>query len=197
MQYPTFFDNIPTIKLEDKLSAFLGAFENGALEFSYLDIVKTAGHSCPTVLGAYLSTLKALEALYKDELPKRGEILVEFKKAQKEDVVGVIANVIQNITGATTSFGFKGISGNFDRRNLMYFEKDINASIKFTRVDTNISVEVDYNPNHILPHENMQPLMKKMITKVATVEEKVEFGKLWQDRVERISQNIDKVITIN
>lgn len=79
----------------------------------------------------------------------------------------------------------------------MFFEKDIDSSLKFTRIDTNRSVEVTYNPNHVLPHENMQDLMKKMITKKASEDEKVEFGKLWQDRVERISNNIEKVITIN
>ena len=54
------------------LASFLGAFEDGIIEYSYLDVVKSAGHSCPTVLGAYLMTLKGLEALYKDEIPKRG-----------------------------------------------------------------------------------------------------------------------------
>ncbi len=54
MTYPEFFKNIETIKLQDDLSLFLGAFEDGIIEFSYLDVVKTAGHSCPTVLGAYL-----------------------------------------------------------------------------------------------------------------------------------------------
>lgn len=197
MHYPNFYTNIPTITLEDKLSTFLGAFEDGIIEFSYLDIVKSAGHSCPTVLGAYLSTLKALEFLYKDEIPKRGEIRVEFQEAREVGVTGVIASVIQNIIGATANFGFKGISGNFDRRNLMFFEKEIDSSLKFTRIDTNKSVEITYNPNHIPPHEDMQGLMKKMIIKVATDEEKIEFGKLWQQRVEDISNNINKVITVN
>ena len=80
MTYPQFFDKIPTIKLKDDLALFLGAFDDGIIEFSYLDIVKSAGHSCPTILGAYLMTLKGLEALYENELPKRGEILVEFKE---------------------------------------------------------------------------------------------------------------------
>ena len=79
MIYPQFFNKIPTIKLQDDLASFLGAFEDGVIEFSYLDIVKSAGHSCPTVLGAYLMTLEGLEALYENEIPKRGEIIVEFK----------------------------------------------------------------------------------------------------------------------
>ena len=197
MTYPQFFDKIPTIKLKDDLALFLGAFDDGIIEFSYLDIVKSAGHSCPTVLGAYLMTLKGLEALYENELPKRGEILVEFKESQTTGVAGVIANVIMNITGATTTNGFKGLAGKYDRNHLMNFEKDINgASVRFTRLDTQKSVDVFYNPSSILPHPNMNPLMQKCVQGSASLEEKKEFGKLWQQRVEDISNNIDEVIKI-
>lgn len=198
MTYPQFFDKIPTIKLKDDLAFFLGAFEDGIIEFSYLDIVKSAGHSCPTVLGAYLMTLKGLEALYENEIPKRGEIIAEFKEAQTTGVAGVIGNVIMNITGATTTNGFKGISGKFDRNYLMKFEQDINgANVRFTRVDTQKSVDVFYNPNEIKPHEDMNFLMQKCMQGNATNEEKIEFGKLWQKRVEDISNNVNRVIKVN
>ncbi|WP_220452559.1 hypothetical protein [Colwellia sp. RSH04] len=72
MKYPDFYHQIPTIQLQDDLAAFLGAFEQGIVEFSYLDSVKAAGHSCPTVLGAYLMTLQGAKALYQNELAKRG-----------------------------------------------------------------------------------------------------------------------------
>jgi len=45
MNYPEFFNTIETIKLKDPLSNLLGTFENGLVEFSYLDVVKNAGHS--------------------------------------------------------------------------------------------------------------------------------------------------------
>ena len=197
MTYPQFFDKIPTIKLKDDLALFLGAFDDGIIEFSYLDIVKSAGHSCPTILGAYLMTLKGLEALYENELPKRGEILVEFKESQTTGVAGVIANVIMNITGATTTNGFKGLAGKFDRNYLMKFEQNINeANVRFTRTDTQKSVDVFYNPSEIKPHEDMNFYMQKCLQKSATFEEEKEFKKLWQDRVEKISQNIDKLVNI-
>lgn len=197
MTYPQFFDKIPTIKLKDDLALFLGAFDDGIIEFSYLDIVKSAGHSCPTVLGAYLMTLKGLEALYENELPKRGEILVEFKESQTTGVAGVIANVIMNITGATTTNGFKGLAGKFDRNYLMKFEQNINeANVRFTRTDTQKSVDVFYNPQIIPPHEDMNFYIQKCLQKSPTFEEEIEFKKLWQDRVEKISQNIDMVLNI-
>ena len=196
MTYPEFFNNIETIKLQDDLSLFLGAFEDGIIEFSYLDVVKTAGHSCPTVLGAYLMTLEALKALYPDDIAKRGEILVEFGERQSEGVAGVIANVITNITGACTNNGFKGIGGNFDRNYLLKFEQELNgASARFTRTDSKQSVEVIYNPSSIQFHPSMQSLMQKCVQGQASTDERVEFGRLWQDRVEKISLNINEVIT--
>jgi hypothetical protein len=197
MTYPKFFDKIPHIILQDDLASFLGAFEDGIVEFSYLDVVKSAGHSCPTVLGAYLMTLKGLEALYENEIPKRGEIIVEFNENQTTGVAGAIGNVIMNITGATTTNGFKGISGKFDRNHLMKFEQNINgASVRFTRVDTLKSVDVFYNPISIKPHEDMNFLMQKYMQGNATKDEKIEFGKLWQKRVEDIFDNIQEVIKI-
>ena len=198
MTYPKFFDNIETIKLQDDLSLFLGAFENGIIEFSFLDVVKSAGHSCPTVLGAYLMTLEALKALYPNDIAKRGEILVEFSERQSEAVAGVIGNVIMNITGACTTNGFKGIAGKYDRNYLMKFEQDINnASAKFTRKDTKQSVEVIYDPSSIQFHSSMQGLMQKCIQGTASESEKIEFGKFWQQRVEDISNNISTVIKVN
>jgi hypothetical protein len=197
MTYPKFFDKIPHIILQDDLASFLGVFEDGIVEFSYLDVVKSAGHSCPTVLGAYLMTLKGLEALYENEIPKRGEIIVEFNENQTTGVAGAIGNVIMNITGATTTNGFKGISGKFDRNHLMKFEQNINgANVRFSRVDTLKSVDVFYNPISIKPHEDMNFLMQKYMQGNATKDEKIEFGKLWQKRVEDIFDNIQEVIKI-
>ena len=48
----------------------------------------------------------------------------------------------------------------------------------------------------ILPHPSMNSLMQKCIQGSATNEEKIEFGKVWQKRVEDISNVIDEVIKI-
>ena len=196
MKYPDFFDTIETIKLEDDLSLFLGTFENGKIEFSYLDIVKAAGHSCPTVAGAYIITLVALKKLFEDETPKRGKICVSFQEDSKDGATGVIANVISLVTGATEYTGFKGIQGNFQRYGLMKFNAKLNTSIKFQRIDTCKTIELSYNPNTIVQNPLIPKLMKKIMTKSATSEEKKKFGILWQDRVATIFENIDNVIEI-
>ena len=196
MKYPDFFNEIETIKLQDDLAAFLGTFENGLVEFSFLDIVKSAGHSCPTVAGAYLMTLEGLKALYKDDMPKRGDIFVSFSAEPEEGVAGVIANVVTQITGATATSGFKGIGGNFVRHSLMSFEANITSSVKFQRLDNGESVEVVYDPSSIGGNPLQQELMGKIMQGVATPEDKMNFGKFWQERVAYIFINIDTVITI-
>ncbi len=185
MKYPDFFNNVNKIIVKDKLSSFLGAFEDGIIEYSYTEIVKAAGHSCPTVAGAYMMCAKALEKLYPENLPVRGEIKVEFKNPITEGVTGVISNVVSHITGATDKSGFKGIAGNFARHSLLSFNAEINGEIKFTRTDNNKSVEVIYNPP-VPPEPEMQELMQKCISGTATEDEKIIFGKLWQKRTEKI-----------
>lgn len=194
--YPPFFDSIETIKLKDELSAFLGTSKDGIVEFSYLDIVKTAGHSCPTVAGAYIMTLVALKELYKDEVPKRGEISISFKEDSKEGVTGVIANVMTQITGATESLGFKGLNGKFKRNGLIDFNDSISSSVKFRRIDNNKDIELIYNPSSIQGSQEIPVLMEKMIKGIATKEEKENFGIVWQQRVEKIFNNIENVIKI-
>jgi len=192
MNYPLFFNDVEHIILRDPLSQVLGAFESGDITFTYLDVVKSAGHSCPTVAGAYLMTLKALKALYPNETPIRGNIKVAFKESLEEGVAGVISNVISQITGATDKSGFKGLNGKFARHSLMDFSAEIASSARFTRVDTNESVDVFYNPNVVPPLPDMQPLMQKVMGGSAAPEDVKAFGIFWQERVERIViKNID------
>ena len=186
MPYPHFYTQVPSIKLYDPLSEFLGAFKEGRVKISYLECVKLAGHSCPTVAGAYLMTKIALSELYKDRLPQRGDIKIEFKNRKDVGVVGVTANVMAFIVGASDEGGFKGIGGNFSRNDLLVFNASIEDEVRFTRLDTQKSISLNYYPDTIPPDSSMQPLMKKMMQKTASPEEKKAFGVLWQKRVEAI-----------
>jgi len=186
MKYPTFFNDVEKISIQDPLSKFLGTFNNGIIDFTYLDIVKSAGHSCPTVAGAYLITLKALKALYKDDIAQRGSIRVLFNENANEGVAGVIAMVITNITGATENTGFKGIGGNFNRNGLMSFNEDIPGNARFIRVDTGVYVDVFYNSGIVPQEHGIDYLMQKIHTKNASEDEIIQFGNLWQERVRKI-----------
>jgi len=54
MAFPEFFARIPTLTLRDPLAELLGAADGGLIEYCFADAVKLAGHSCPTVAGAWL-----------------------------------------------------------------------------------------------------------------------------------------------
>lgn len=188
MDYPAFFDQVPRIALRDPLSEFLGAFSGGMVEYGYLDAVKLAGHSCPTVAGAYLMTAKALGALCADALPERGAIRVEFRDDPEAGVTGVIANVVSQITGATQRTGFKGIAGRFDRRGLLFFNAPIAGEIRFTRTDTGAAVDVAYDASSVPPDAAIPSLLQRAsaLAPGATPADQAEFARLWQDRVRRI-----------
>ena len=197
MKYPTFFDTTKSITLYDPLSHVLGAFDDGIITFSYLDVVKNAGHSCPTIVGAYLMVREGLKALYPNAIPERGAIKVFFKEAQNEGTTGVVANVFSLITGATDTWGFKGLNGRYVRKDLMAFSASMPPLyVRMQRKDTEAFVDVAYNPNSIEIDPLVQSLMQKLFTETLNEEEKVTFGRLWQARVAKILEYFDKVITI-
>lgn len=196
MQYPDFYRHVPPIKLYDPLSDFLGAFVKGEVEISYLDCVKLAGHSCPTVAGAYLMAQEGLSALYEGERPVRGNIKVEMQDDESEGVTGVICNIISFILGASGVNGFKGIQGNYARDNLVFYHASIPTEVKLTRLDTNQSVNLSYDPSSIKADEKMMPLMGKSLKGLATEEEKKLFHTLWQARVKEILLSTKMHITV-
>ncbi len=197
MNYPDFFKEVPTVTLYDPLAEILGSIEKGVMVFDYLQIVQATGHSCPTVGGAYLMSIKALESLYPDSIPLRGGIEVSFKEDLEDGTVGVVSNVISHITGATDKSGFKGLKGKFVRHSLLSFNSDINSSARFTRLDTAQSIDIFYDPSSVLPDPKMMPLMQKILEGTSTAQEKEQFGILWQDRVKRVMiDHCDDVIRI-
>ena len=194
MQYPAFFDKIDTIVLKDPLGEFIGTSERGILEISYVETVKMAGHSCAVVGGAYLAAREGLKALYRDELPRRGEIKVEIRQGVTEDNAGVVGAVLSNITGATTDFGFGGLpGGRFNRRNLLFYNASIDTDIRFTRLDTNRQVGVNCHPERAV---NPRAILMSAIGPDATPENKRTFPERFQNMVKQLFAQSDQVIEI-
>ena len=194
MEYPGFFDEIEVIVLKDELTKFLGVNKDGMIEITYLDIVKMAGHSCPTVGGAYLMALKGLKALYPDEIPQRGEIKVELRKSPTEDNAGVDGSVFSNITGATTDNGFGGlVAGKYSRRNLLFYNAPIDTDVRFTRLDTNKQIGINYYPGKVV---NPGKILMSAIGPNATPEDKETFPKRFQEMVKTLFENGDAVIEV-
>lgn len=186
MAHPAFFDQVPSIVMRDRLAEFLGASSDGLMTYQYIDAVRLAGHSCPTVAGAYLMTRRALQILYPDTVAERGCIQVKLSGGLDEGVTGVIGSVIGLITGAAGPGGFKGIGGHFRRQNLMYFAADVKAEARFERTDTGATVELAASLNRVPGDPRMGTFLQRLLTGQAAPEEAKEFASLWQDRVKRI-----------
>lgn len=185
-RFPAFFDAAPCILMQDALAETLGAAEGGILEYRYVDAVKLAGHSCPTVAGAYLMTRAALARLYPGALPQRGEIRVEMRGAQEEGVVGVVASVATLITGATGPGGFKGLAGRHVRRGLLSFGVPMRGEIRFTRLDTGAAVELSFHLDALPRSPALALLMQSGLAANAPAEARAALADAWQERVRAI-----------
>ncbi|MCU0842502.1 MAG: hypothetical protein MUC79_12395 [Thiobacillaceae bacterium] len=183
---PEFFAHVPALTLRDPLAELLGAAEGGVLEYRYLDAVKLAGHSCPTVAGAWLMARRGLAALYPDAIPERGGTRVELRAAQDAGTAGVVGAVLGLVTGAAGEGGFKGLGGRHARRGLLAFGVDLPAEACLTRLDSGAAVLIDYSPDRVPGSPEMAPLLARVVGGTAEPEERAEFARLWQDRVRRL-----------
>jgi hypothetical protein len=186
MELPDFFKLAPRLTVRDPLAEFLGATNDGILEYGYEDAVKLAGHSCPTVASAYVLTCHAMTALYPAALPERGGVSVAFRSAFEEGVTGVIASVVTLLTGATQAGGFKGLAGRFVRRNLQDFSADIPLAMRFTRLDNGVAVDADSDLSGVPANPQMPALMGLCMRGEADTATQRRFAAMWQERVARI-----------
>jgi hypothetical protein len=143
MNFPDFYDQAPVVRTIDPFAAMLGAAADGVLDYHYVDAVRLAGHSCPTVAGAFLMGRAALAALYPDQPAERGAISVHMPAPESEGTTGVVAQVLTLLTGAAGDNGFYGIQGRFKRRGLLSFAAQREGeAIRFQRRDNGASVSV-------------------------------------------------------
>ena len=186
MQTPAFFDQAPSIIMCDELAQTLGATADGLIEYRYLDAVKLAGHSCPTVAGAWLMTRAALARLYPEQTPRRGEVRVAMREPQDAGVVGVIASVAGLVTGAAGSGGFKGLAGRHARRDLMTFGVPMRGEMRFTRLDNGHSVEVSHHPESAPRPAQLGMQMQEALAPQADSTQRDAFARTWQGWVRSI-----------
>ncbi|MEB2343930.1 MAG: hypothetical protein OZ948_04255 [Deltaproteobacteria bacterium] len=186
--FPSFFDDAPVIDVVDPLAGFLGAAGAGRLRYRYADVVRMAGHSCPTVASAFLMTRAALGRLYGGGAPERGGIRVELREARDAGVTGVVAAVCTFVTGATGDSGFPGIGGRFGRRERLFFGRPLAfGELRFSRVDgAGTPVEVAAHLERVGGDPRTSQLMGRCLRGEASGEEASTFQALWQDRVRRL-----------
>lgn len=186
MQTPDFYDDVPAIVVSDPLAETLGAARDGVLTYQYLDAVKLAGHSCPTVAGAWLMTRTALARLYPGSLPRRGEVRVELRQPLEDGVTGVIASIAGLVTGAAGAGGFKGLGGRFGRQDLLRFGVPMRGEIRFTRIDSGQSIELAHHPQLAARPPELPALMQRALAPQADAATRAAFGQAWQGWVRDI-----------
>lgn len=77
------YDTVEPIRLRDPVAEALAVLEPGdPFVISYADVVKAAGHSCPTAAGGFRITQIGLAAFYPEETPARGGIEVHHVRAE-------------------------------------------------------------------------------------------------------------------
>jgi hypothetical protein len=135
------------------------------------------------------------EGLKEFYTPQRGEISAYVQDDVGDGVTGVMSNVIAQITGATDVSGFHGLAGAHDRRGLMHFKTDMQASLRLKDKSGKV-VDISYNPNKIQADSTMNALMQKVLTHQADKNEALQFKILWQERVEKILKSPSVVINI-
>ena len=186
MAFPAWFDDAPALRLHDGLAELLGAPADGLVEYRYADAVRLAGHSCPTVAGAYLAAWAGLGALYGDAVPERGQVAVSLPDAEDAGVTGVIGQVMTLVTGAAAANGFHGLAGDHVRAGLLrYADADVDG-VRMRRRDTCATVDVRVDAASVQGHPKQRMLLAAIVQGRADDAQRREFGELWQDRVRRL-----------
>jgi len=192
-----FFSAIEPIRMRDPLATLLGAFggDGDVVEYCFADVVKMAGHGCPTVSMAFVACKHAVRALFPDGVGVRGAISVLVRGERDDGVYGVISQVFSLITGACPETGFKGLGGLHRRNNLLRFgakESDRFSQFDFTRTDAKVTCTVTLMPAALpalAPAEEarLSELLAKNVWEAATKQEQTEFRGLWMKRVRMIA----------
>lgn len=186
MHYPAFFDEAPVITMHDGLAELLGACDGGVITYRYIDAVRLAGHSCPTVALAYLMARRALLTLFPQRVAQRGALRVSFSAPQDEGVTGVVASVIGLVTGAAGAGGFKGIGGNFRRSDLLHFGAGHAGEVRFEHTGSGALVVLAARPQRVPADPRSGALLQSILAGSAAPDQAASFAQLWQARVKRI-----------
>lgn len=183
MSFPDYFAQVPPLTLRDPLAEFLGAAEGGRIEYTFADAVRLTGHACPTVAGAYLMTCRALNYLYGQERPVRGDILVQFHDGEEDGATGVMAAVAGLLTGAAGRGGFRGLAGRHARRNRLRFGVTaIQGIARFSRLDSDLAVDADIDLSILPP----APGLNDALGQALAGQDQPEFARRWQERVRQM-----------
>jgi len=187
--------DVEPIRIRDPVAEALAVLDpDDPFVVSYRDVVKTAGHSCPTAAGAFGLTQTALDALYPDTLPVRSNIEVRAGGPKDDAAYGVTANLVTAITGAAESGGFAGLAGGFGGRDdMLSFGTfgDEGVQFAFRRTDADDTVIVTYHVADVPPLGPEGQYLPKLVDGSATSQERDAFANAWHGRVQAVLDDED------
>ncbi|MFB6112778.1 MAG: hypothetical protein ABEJ58_01590 [Halodesulfurarchaeum sp.] len=193
--------DVEPIRIRDPVAEALTVLEPGEpFVVTYEDVIKAAGHSCPTASGAYRITQIALDALYPEEYPVRSEIEVRAPEPRDDATYGVMGRLISYVTGAAQEDGFGGLkSGYGDRTNLLRFDafesESAEPTFRFRRTDTDETVEVTYQVSDVPDGGPALRNLEEIIDGTANEEDREFFAEAWHGRVRTVLSD-DSLFTV-
>lgn len=170
------------ILVHEPFAEFLSADkEEYSFPISLLDVVRFAGHACPSMVGAFVISQRAVQELFPDTgVLIRGQVAVELGSSVDRGATGPISNVFSMIFGAWDKSGFGGIQGNFVRRGLLSYDVSdlLPGTYRFRHLETGKTIEIFYDSSQVdlkgdLSGHSFQEIWRMKIRRVVVESSKV------------------------
>lgn len=189
----TRYPNVEPIRVRDPVAEVLGVLDPGEpFAIGYPDLVRAAGHSCPTAAGAYRIGELGLAALYHDDLPVRGEVAVRVGGPRDETAYGVTGRLLSFVTGAAGEDGFGGLPGGFGRRRgLLEYEPIEGPGVRvvLSRREAGEAVEVAYDVGSVPGLGDAKRHLPAVVEGTASEDEARAFREAWHRRVDAVIES--------
>ena len=184
------YGDLEPIRIRDPVAEVLGVLEPGEpFEIGYPDVVRAAGHSCPTAAGAYRIAELGLAALYPDDLPVRGEVAVRVGGPRDETAYGVTGRLLSFVTGAAGEDGFGGLPGGFGRRRGLLEYGPIDGTgvrVRLSRPESADAVVVTYDVDAVPGLGDSRRHLPAVVEGAASEDEVRAFREAWHRRVDAV-----------
>jgi len=193
--------DVNPIEIRDPVAESLGVLKPGdPFVITYMDVVKEAGHSCPTASGAYRITQLGLDTLYPDSYPVRSDIEVQAPRSRDDATYGVMSRIVSYISGATEDDGFSGLAGGYGgRRDLLRFDAfdadTVDPTFRFRRTDTDETVQVTYHVSDVPDGGPAIGNLQQILDGTANDQQREAFADAWHRRVQVVLSD-DSLFTV-
>ena len=184
--WPEFYNQAPEILIIDPMAVVVGSMPEGSnmITINLTDVAVYSGHICPSMASGYMLTKKAMDALYPNSIPQRGQIRVSAMAASD------LMDVASYITGARAFYG---------RDEINAYDLVVDPSLKpkkpgqyvmvFQRKDTGKAVKAVYDKFKLISEKKVKKIKKiskKILQGTASYQEKAKNWSILNTMVEKV-----------